>query len=105
MSNPAVSLITKAPLGNRWVVTFTLTWATYAQAFADKVTAASIGLGYIDEIFPQQPNAAGYDCIWDQVKGTSVGLSLMDEDNTSGIAADATAGANTTVVNCVAYGW
>jgi hypothetical protein len=106
MSNPAVSLLSKrAPAGDRFLVTATLTWATYAQAAADKVTAASLGLVYIDELFPSPSSVPGVDCLWNGVKGTSPGLTLIDEDDTTGVGADASAGSRTDVVHIVAYGY
>jgi hypothetical protein len=106
MSNPVVSNLSKrAPIGDRFMVTATLTWATYAQAAADKVTAASLGLVYIDSVDPSPSSVAGVDCLWDGVKGASAGLTLNDEDNTSGVSADATAGARTDVVYITVLGY
>lgn len=106
MSNPVVSLLSKrAPIGDRFMVTATLTWATYAQAYVDKVTAASLGLVYIDHLNVSPSSVAGVSSRWDGVKGASAGISLFDEDDTSGVAADATAGSRTDVVFIQAYGY
>lgn len=105
MANPAVSLLSKrAPLGDRFLVTATLTWATYAQAAADKVTAASLGLVYIDELFVSISSVVDTRAKWDGVKGASPGITLLLDDDATG-EADVTAGARTDVVHIQAIGF
>lgn len=105
MANPAVSNISKrAPLGDRFVVTATLTWATYAQAYADKVTAKSLGLVYIDHVDVGQSSVVDTEARWDGVKGAEAALSLFLDDDSSG-QADVSAGARTDVVRITAFGF
>jgi hypothetical protein len=106
MANPAVSLISKrAPVGDRFLVTATLTWATYAQAAADKVTAQSLGLVYIDEVWVDKPNLIGVDGAWDGVKGATPGFTLWAEDSISGKEVEVAAGSDTTILHITALGF
>jgi len=105
MTAPAVTLISnKAPLGNEFVVHARLTWTTYAQAAADKVTAASLGLVYINHLEVNQPNVLGTNVVWDRVQGASPGLKIFVDD-IAGVSAEAAAAANTTVVDVTAFGF
>jgi hypothetical protein len=90
--------------GNKFLVRFTLTYSgTYATG-GEVVTAASLGLTYVDELIPLTPNEAGIDAAWDGTKGASPKVLLYDEDDTSGVAAERAAATTTTVVRCLAYG-
>jgi len=86
------------------MVTATLTWSTYAQAAADKVTAASLGLVYVDELFLSLSSVADTRAKWDGVKGASPGITLFLDDDATG-EADVSAGARTDVVKILAYGY
>lgn len=70
------------------------------------VTAASLGLRYIEALVPAPADLAGIYFTWDGTPGTSVLLKAYDEDNTSGIAAEYTnAAAITSVVDVLAIGY
>lgn len=69
----------------------------------EPITAAMFGFTRIISVFAIQCDDAGYDPVWDR---TNSKILLYDEDNTSGIAADA---ANTSdqsgrVVTAVVWG-
>lgn len=70
------------------------------------VTAASLGLRYIEQLVPAPADLAGIYFAWDGTPGTSVLLVAYDEDNTSGVAAEYTnAAAITSVVDVLAIGY
>ena len=102
MANPTVSRITRAQHGDKHVVTAKLTWANYATT--DVVTAASLGLSYVTDLFVGQPNVLGTNVVWDQVQGASPGVNIYVDD-IAGVSAEAAAAANTTVVSILAFGY
>lgn len=60
---------------------------TYVTA-GSAITAAQLGLKYIETVLVTPPNAAGIHVAWDGTPGTSVNIVTYDEDNISGVEAE-----------------
>lgn len=106
MASVAVSNLRVAAVADRMVARARLTHSGNYATNGTAVTAASLGLRYIEQLVPVTPNIAGVYFAWDGTPGTSVNLVAYDEDNTSGIAAEYTnAAAITSVVDVIAYGY
>lgn len=90
-------------VGTRKSAKGTLTLSGTYTAGGEVVTARSIGLEFIEELFLNGPNLAGITAIWDGGNVTAK-VVVYDEDNTSGISAPIT-GAVTGAISYLAFGF
>ncbi len=99
----AASNLVWGNLGTRKTVKGTLTFSGSYTAGGETVTPASIGLLYVEELILTNPNAVGIDALWNYSK-TAPKVILNDEDNISGVAAEAS-GTRTDVIAFLAIGF
>lgn len=99
----AASNIVWGTLGTRKTAKGTLTFSGSYASGGEAVTPGSLGLTYVEELFLNPPNTAGIHAAWNQ-SPTAPKVVLYDEDNISGIEAEAS-GTFTTVVNFLATGY
>ena len=106
MAAVAVSRLKVAAVADRFVARARLTHSGNYADGGTAITAGSLGLRYIEQLVPVQPDAAGIDFAWDGTPGVSVLLKAYDEDDTEGVAEEyANGAAITTVVDIIAYGY
>jgi hypothetical protein len=106
MAAVAVSQLHVSAVGDRKQARAKLTHSGNYATDGTAVSAASLGLNYIERLVPSPADIAGIYFAWDLTPGTSVNLVAYDEDNTSGIAAEYTnAAAITSVVDVLAIGY
>jgi hypothetical protein len=82
-----VSNIKRVAVGDRFHVRAKVVESGTYSSGGSPVTAASLGLRYIESIHPSPPNAAGIHVAWDQTAGTSVNILTYDENDISGVEA------------------
>lgn len=106
MASVAVSNLNVSAVGDRKHARARLTHSGNYATDGTSVSAAALGLVYIERLVPHSSASAGIDFVWDGTPGTSVLLKAFDEDNTSGVAAEYTnAAAITSVVEVLAIGY
>ncbi len=97
--------IRKSAVGERFHVVAKVTESgTYATG-GSPITAAQLGLKYIEQVFISRENAIKQDQAWDKTPGTSVNIVTYVEDGTTGIEAEHGASTATAVYNILAIGF
>lgn len=96
--------IKRVAVGDRFHVRAKVTESGTYSAGGSPITAASLGLRYIEHLTVSPPAAAGIHVAWDQTPGTSVKVLTYDEDNTSGVEAEF-AGTAAAVYSILAIGF
>lgn len=104
MATAALSNIKRAPVGDRTHVRAKVTESGSYSSGGTSITAAALGLRYIEALYVSPPNAAGIHVAWDQSVGTSTKVVTYDEDNISGIEAEIS-GTVSTVYSILAIGF
>lgn len=82
-----ISKLKVSAVGDRIHSRCTVTESGTYSAGGTPITAAALGLKYIEAAFPSPVNAAGISVAWNQTPGTSINILTYDEDNTSGVEA------------------
>lgn len=96
--------IKRVAVGDRYHVRAKVTESGTYSTGGTPITAASLGLKYIEHVTVSPPNAAGIHVAWNQTPGTSVNIVSYDEDNISGVEAEIS-GTVTTVYSILAIGF
>ena len=88
MSTAALANIRVVAVGDRLHARARVTQSGTYAAGGSVITALSLGLRFIEQVFLSPPDTAGYHVAWDQVTGASIKVKTYDEDNISGVEAE-----------------
>lgn len=90
-----IAQLRKTAVGERFQVVAKVTESGTYTAGGSPITAAQLGLRYIEQVFISRENAIKQDQAWDKTPGTSVNIVTYVEDGTTGIEAEHAASALT----------
>jgi len=88
MATGTISNLKTAAVADRFHARAKVTESGTYAAGGTTITAASLGLRYIEQLVVSPPDTAGYHVAWDQVVGASVKVKTYDEGDISGIEAE-----------------
>lgn len=100
-----LSQIRRSVSGERTQVTAKVTESGTYSAGGSPITAAQLGLKYIEQVFISRQSAVKNDQAWDKTPGTSVNILTYVEDAISGIEAEHGASTADAVYNILAIGF
>lgn len=100
-----LSQIRKSAVGERFHVVAKVTESGTYSAGGSPITAAQLGLKYIEQVFISRENAVRNDQAWDKTPGTSVNIKTFVEDAVSGIEVEHGASTADAVYNVLAIGF
>lgn len=100
-----LSQVRRNVVGDRAQVTAKVTESGTYSTGGSPITAAQLGLKYIEQVFISRENVAKQDQAWDKTPGTSVNILTYVEDAITGIEAQHGASTADAVYNVLAIGF